>query len=322
MPIKVQCNRAVVDPDTEQRRACGHAFKVADTLAGKVIRCPKCKQGLQVADPAKAPVQKPNRPSAAVESLDPLASKQGIMEQATTTGSSQYQKVKVCPECGKPLAGHTCRSCGHKINKPGDQAIEKIKPKLCGMQLWLCQTIKQALPVKAMVLMMHLAMLLIVLLVGGSSILAMAKQNISIISGLVLLFVISVATVVYLAFAFKSYQFLMQPGAQPAWFQKPFWNLILGMARSKNWRDYDARLSNRVVVKAEDPRTRDEDIFDLPDVRHAQVLDFEGTQITDAGLRSLYQLKKLECLVLRNTQVSLEEIYRFQQAFPNVWIWS
>ena len=96
---------------------------------------------------------------------------------------------------------------------------------------------------------------------------------------------------------------------------------MLGLARSKNWRDYDASLSNRVVVTADDPQTGDLDIFDLPDVRHAQVLDFENTLITDAGLRSLYQLKKLECLVLRNTDVTAEEVYRFQQAFPNVWIW-
>ena len=321
MPIKVQCKRAVVDPDTQQRRPCGHAFKVADSLAGKVIRCPECKQGIQVADPTKPPAPKTNQPTAKVESLDPLAAKQGIMEQAVTTGSSQYQKVKVCPGCGKPLAGNSCRSCGYKINKPNDQAIERIKPKLCGMQLWLCRTIRQALPVKAMVLVMHLAMVLIVLLIGGSSIMGMTTQNLSVSAGLALLFIVSVAAVIYLALAFKSYQFLMQPGAQLAWFQKPFWNLVLSLARSKNWRDYDASLSNRVVVKADDPQTGNQDIFDLPDIRRAQVLDLENTLITDAGLRSLYQLKNLECLVLRNTDVTAEEVYRFQQAFPSVWIW-
>lgn len=321
MPIKVQCKRAVVDQDTQQRQPCGHAFKVADTLAGKVIRCPKCKQGIQVPDSSRPPTPKSNRPTAAIESMDPLATKQGIMEQAVTTGSSQYQKVKVCPGCGKPLAGDNCRSCGYKIAKPDDQAIEKIKPKLCGMQLWFCRTIRQALPVKVMVFVMHTATLLIVLLVGGSTIMGMATQNVSVIVGLTLLLMVSMAAIIYLAFAFKSYQFLIQPGAQLAWFQKPLWNFVLGLARSKNWRDYDASLSSRVVVTADDPQTGDQDIFDLPDVRRAQVLDFENTLITDAGLRSLYQLKKLECLVLRNTNVTAEEVYRFQQAFPNVWIW-
>ena len=321
MPIKVQCKRAVVDPNTQQRQPCGHAFKVADSLAGKVIRCPKCKQGIQVADPSKPSAPKTKQPTVAIEPMDPLAAKQGIMEQAVTTGSSQYRKVKVCPECGKPLGGDTCRSCGHKTNKPDDQAIEKINPKLCGMQLWFCRTIRQALPVKLMVFVMHVAMLLIVLLVGGSSIAGMASQNLSVFAGLILLLMVSVAAVIYLAFAFKSYQFLIQPGAQLAWFQKPLWNLVLGLARSKNWRDYDTSLSNRIVVTADAPQTGDLDIFDLPDVRRAQVLDFENTQITDAGLRSLYQLKKLECLVLRNTNVTAEEVYRFQQAFPNVWIW-
>jgi len=321
MPIKVQCKRAVVDPDSQQRRPCGHAFKVTDTLAGKVIRCPKCKQGIQVPNPNKPPAPKSNRPTAAIAPMDPLAAQQGIMEQAVTTGSSQYQKIKVCPECGKPLVDSTCRSCGHKINKPDDQAIEKIKPKLCGMQLWFCRTIRQALPVKAMVFVMHAAMLLIVLLVGGASVVGMTTQNVSVIAGLILLLVVTATAVTYLAFTFKSYQFLMQPGAQLAWFQKPLWNLVLNLARSKNWRDYDASLSNRVTTKADDPLTGDQDIFDLPNIRHTQVLDLENTLVTDAGLRSLYQLKKLECLVLRNTKVTAEEVYRFQQTFPNVWIW-
>ena len=321
MPIKVQCKRAVVDPDTEQRRPCGHAFRVADSLAGKVIRCPQCKQGVQVADPTKTPAKKTKRPTATVESMAPLATKQGIMEQETTKASQQYQKVSVCNECGKPVAGDVCKSCGHRKNKPTSQSIDQIKPNLCGMQRWLCQTIRQALPVKAMVLVMHLAMLVITLLVGGSTILGMTTQNVSIVSGILLLAVLTAALVVYLAFTFKSYQFLIQPGAELAWFQKPFWNFVLTLARSKNWRDYDSTLSNRVVVKADDPKTSDTDIFDLPQIRHAQVVDLENTLITDAGLKSLYSLKNLQCLVLRNTQVTPAEVYRFQQAFPNVWIW-
>ena len=189
------------------------------------------------------------------------------------------------------------------------------------MQLWLCRTIRQALPVKVMVLVMHVAMLVIALLIGVSSIVGMTTQNVSIVAGLGSLMFATVISVVYLAFAFKGYQFVMQPGAQLAWFQKPFWNIILSLARGKNWRDYDARLSNRTVVTADDPRLSDVDLFDLPEIRQAQVLDLENTQITDEGLKSLYQLSKLECLVLRKTQVTPAEVYRFQQTFPTVWIW-
>ena len=165
-------------------------------------------------------------------------------------------------------------------------------------------------------------MLIIVMLIGGSTIIGMTTENVSIVAGLALLLFAAVISVVYLAFAFKGYQFMMQPGAQLAWFQKPFWNLILSLARSKNWRDYDARLSNRIVVKADSSQVGDLDILDLPDVRRAQVLDLEDTQVTDAGLKSLYQLTKLECLVLKNTQVTAAEVYRFQQTFPTVWIWT
>ena len=322
MPINVQCKRAVVDPTTNQRRPCGHAFKVADTLAGKVIRCPSCKQGVQVADPGKAAAKTTNRPAAKISALDPLADKQNVMDQETTAASSQYRKVDVCTECGKPVTGDVCRACGHKKNRPKNDSIDQIKPQLCGMQLWLCRTIRQALPVKTMVLVMHLAMLIIALLIGGSTIVGMTTQNVSILFGLAALLFVTVISVVYLAFTFKGYQFLMQPGAELAWFQKPFWNMILSLARSKNWRDYDSRLSNRTVVIADNPQLTDVDILDLPDIRRAQVLDLENTRVTDAGLKSLYQLTKLECLVLRNTQVTAAEVYRFQQTFPTVWIWS
>ena len=321
MPINVQCKRAIVDPTTEQRRPCGHAFKVADSLAGKVIRCPQCKQGIQVDDPTKSPAKKSKRPAAPVESMAPLATQQGIMDQETTKASGQYQKVRVCNQCGKPVASNVCKSCGHRNNKFTNQSIEKIKPKLCGMQLWFSQTIQQALPIKVMVLVMHLAMLVIVLLVGGSTIIGMTTQNVSVTAGLVILLMVAFGLIVYLAFTFKSYQFLIQPGAELAWFQKPFWSFILTLARSKNWRDYDAKLSNRVVVKADNPQTSDADVLDLPQIRQAQVLDLENTLVTDAGLQSLHILKNLRCLVLRNTQVTPAEVYRFQQAFPKVWIW-
>ena len=321
MPIQVQCKRAVVDPETDQRRACGHAFKVTDTLAGKVIRCPKCKQGIQVPDPSKPVAKKSKRPAAAVQSMDPLADKQNVMDQETTTGSSNYRKIAVCSECGKPVTSDVCRACGHRRNRPKNESIEKIKPQVCGMQLWLCQTIRQALPVKVMVLVMHAAVLIISLLIAGSTIVGITTQNVSVIAGLFLLFFVATISIVYLAFAFKAYQFLMQPGAQLAWFQKPFWITILGLARSKNWRDYDARLSNRTVVTADNRHLTDADIFDLPEIRQAEVLDLENTLVTDAGLKSLYQLTNLECLVLRNTQVTAAEVYRFQQTFPIVWIW-
>ena len=149
----------------------------------------------------------------------------------------------------------------------------------------------------------------------------MTTQNVSVTAGLVILLMETLGLVVYLAFTFKSYQFLIQPGAELAWFQKPFWSFILILARSKNWRDYDAKLSNRVVVKADNPQTSDADVLDLPQIRQAQVLDLENTLVTDAGLQSLHILKNLRCLVLRNTQVTPAEVYRFQQAFPKVWIW-
>ncbi|MDA1052558.1 MAG: zinc ribbon domain-containing protein [Planctomycetota bacterium] len=85
MPIKVACQ-------------CGASFAAKDELAGKAVRCPKCKQPLKIPVPAAAPAQAPPG------GLDDLFDEVGI---AAKKGPS-------CPKCHAELKPNAimCVACG------------------------------------------------------------------------------------------------------------------------------------------------------------------------------------------------------------------
>lgn len=87
MPIKVACQ-------------CGASFAAKDELAGKAVRCPKCKQPLKIPAPAA--------PAPAVASaMDDLFDEVGI---AAKKGPS-------CPKCNAELKPNAiiCVSCGFDL---------------------------------------------------------------------------------------------------------------------------------------------------------------------------------------------------------------
>lgn len=94
MPIKVACQ-------------CGASFAAKDELAGKAVRCPKCKQPLKI--PAAAPAPAP----AATSAMDDLFDEVGIEKKHGPT----------CPSCGAELKANAvmCIACGVNF-ETGEQA--------------------------------------------------------------------------------------------------------------------------------------------------------------------------------------------------------
>jgi len=319
--IEVKCNRAVVDKVTGKRVRCAHAMRVDRAMIGKIVRCPKCKQGVELKDPAATNRRKPSAPGAPVERLEPLSANQDPMSDNTAVGLDNYARIQVCPDCGKPLNSNKCPACGYvQITRNGND-IERIKPRMSGMQLWLCKTLAQGLPVKYLALILHAGIALLMLLSFTGIVMAMTSGSMSVWFGAVLMMGLLTGFGFYFAFVFKGYQFLLQPAAELAWFQRPLWDALLSSCRRQKWSDYDSRLAKRQVIEVRNPNFTDTDLAGVDNLAHAGVLDLEGTQVSDAGLASLYKLKKLQCLVLKNTRVTNEEVYRFQQQFPKVWIW-
>ena len=65
----------------------------------------------------------------------------------------------------------------------------------------------------------------------------------------------------------------------------------------------------------------DEELDKIEDLKDVGVLDLQGTLVTDDAFRFFYRMDRLQCLVLRDTDVSHEAVFRLQQTKPKLWIW-
>jgi hypothetical protein len=97
--------------------------------------------------------------------------------------------------------------------------------------------------------------------------------------------------------------------------------MVLVMARFQKWEKYDGKLKDRRIIKVRDSSFRDPEIPQLEGFKTCQVLDLQGTAVTDTGLLDLYDLKHLQCVVLKQTNVTHQGVFRLQQSFPRLWIW-
>jgi hypothetical protein len=98
MPIKVTCK-------------CGQTFAAKDELAGKVVKCPKCKQPLKIGSPAAKRAAQPP-----VEVANP-----GISDLLDEIGfhvhEDEKENVQHCPACDAEMSDHAilCVQCGYNL---------------------------------------------------------------------------------------------------------------------------------------------------------------------------------------------------------------
>ena len=232
-------------------------------------------------------------------------------------------------------AGTQCRRCGGATKlgkcvkcKSVDprfinlhRSIETIKPRLAGSQLWFTKTLSEGFSIGTLAIGLHCLVGLATVLMLLLSILGIAGKGIGVVPGVILLIMTILCSSFYAGLVYKGYQFLRRPNSHVAWFQLPFWNALLVLARMQNWTGYDSRLKDRHVLRVRDSSFTDFQIAELEGIRKVAVLDLEGTAVTDQGLALLYRLEHLRCLVVRKTNVTPEGIYRLQQTMPQLWIW-
>ena len=64
----------------------------------------------------------------------------------------------------------------------------------------------------------------------------------------------------------------------------------------------------------------------LPDLYHAmveacEVLDLEGSPVSDKSLKAISKMSKLSCLVIRDTNISNKGVDALTWRMPQLWIW-
>lgn len=191
---------------------------------------------------------------------------------------------------------------------------EATDVELVGMQRWVCNVIEQGVPVRYLILACHLGMTL-------WAIFALAAIFFSFhwILWLPLLAILAAVCTLYILVVRSGYEVARNPEAELEWYQQLFWDGLLAIARMRNWADTNRSPAD--VLDLRDEHVSDQQLVTHPGLKGCQVLDLEGCPVTDACLKSLRGIKPLQCLVVRETEISHPAIVQLQQKNPTIWIW-
>ena len=102
---------------------------------------------------------------------------------------------------------------------------------------------------------------------------------------------------------------------------KFLWTITLTVQRAAGWRVAAWPFPTTKALTLHDPTFTDHELRDVEDLAGYETLDLEGTQLSNAGLEQLAQMKHLRYVVVRRTKVTVAGIQRLQQALPKVCIW-
>ncbi len=351
MHVQFRCTNNVPDPSGNSR-LCGRQLRAPRDKAGRQAKCPQC--GNKVMIPSRSapeftsdlhvPTPKASGSSngdnedlnlrvAQYDFDDP------VLDGATRTGAIETRPTRknVSPGANPRTANflpldnaRRCRKCGKKTDKRGycnacnyssasreksaAKPIDDIKIKTTGMQLWVSNVVAEGVPPGILAIVVHV--LFAAFILAALFLVCTGTGGLILVAGGA--FVLAVAFF-YVATVWKMMQFRRDPYAQLAWFQRPFWDGILWYCRKNNWAD--GKKPNRVVIDGRDTSMTDRELDKVKGLKAASVIDLQGTMITDEAFRFFYRIDDLQCLVLKDTAVSHEAVFRLQQTRPRLWIW-
>ncbi len=353
MHVQFRCPNILPDALGE-KRPCGRQLRAPRDKAGRLAKCPQCGSKVKIptrSDPqfrtdAQLPAPTVDDQMAGADAEDSLnlrvaqddfddpildgAARPGAIEtkrgrrnngpkaNSRTANFLPLDNVSRCRKCGKKTdkRGY-CDSCNYSSGsreKATGKPIDDIKIKSTGMQLWLSKVVAEGVPPGILVVAIHfmftafIVAALFVVFTGTSGLMFVAATA----------FVMGIAFF-YIATTWKTRQFHHDPHTQLAWFQRPFWDGILWYCRKNKWAD--PKNPDRVVIDGRDSSMSNQELDKVKNLKAASVLDLEGTRITDEAFRYFYRIDNLQCLVLKDTAVSHEAVFRLQQTRPNLWIW-
>ncbi|MCH2183113.1 MAG: hypothetical protein MK108_14020 [Mariniblastus sp.] len=334
---------------------CDELIIASDDNVGKLVKCPKCDQMVEVpfqqgraesarrtdeqARPssAKRPVRKkvdlepdsrlgqviakPAESEVAEQNIAPIKTA-SLFAEDTDDGSSEEGPLTVhdihrkrCPECGSLLDDHGKCSLCRYVEPQFKSKTASLDD--IGVQLAGFQLWISDIMSEGVSFSMIATI--------GSGLLTVAY---ALLMALMLLTghwvwaaVLTGLFFLYCLCVHKAWQLTRSPRARLNFWQRPFWNLLLYSARILNWQKYDKQYAGRKIINLRNAPIVDDKVPYLEDLDKCQVLDLENTLITDKGLLPLYGLTQLQCLVVRRTGVTHEGVFRLQQANPRLWIW-
>ncbi len=316
MEIQFRCNNVSRhDQSTGRHEQCGQLLQANENHAGLKVRCPKCQQLMVV------PVQEePNETekSSRFEISEAPAPRKASSGGVVAPGYHQFNKKVRCRKCGSILDEQgRCTACYYIAPqlRAADTPIDQIPIQPAGFQLWLQGILSDGIGTAMLATAAH-SLVAIAVMLSLLAALALGGSAFTIVA-LALGFFVAI----YVFVMIQTVRLSRVPAARIPLFMRPFWYLVLVAARIGKWQSYDGRLKDRVVVDVRGQAFSDRDLLELDKLPVCQVLDAQGTDLTDAGLALMHGLKNLRCLVVRRTHVSREGVFRLQQSVPKCWIW-
>jgi hypothetical protein len=347
MPIRVTCQN------------CGKKFSAWDDLVGKPVQCPKCQQQMIVPGPdgtpagvppeediffsdAAASQSPPSAPPAARGAQTPrrtvkLSNPQAAQPPRGTTtpppvvnppappvaptaaaGPEEDNADDLtlpCPKCNAamPLNEDLCDACGyHRVLKKVLDTSDVYKPtagtgfeKMISGQIAEFESAEGALFWAKIVAVVLLALVAIVCFRFWG------------------LLVVAAVVGTYFTWAWHVKK---NAGENETFINRDplgvaVWQTILFLQRAVGWRIPQWPFPKTRVLSMHDPSFGDADLAELKGLEEFETLDFEGSEITDAGLAHFESLKKLRFLVLKRTGVTPDGVRRLQHRRQKAWIW-
>lgn len=320
-PIQFRCSNIVsYDAASEAYVRCDCELTAPANEIAKYVRCPKCNS--QVLVPPQTEIS--GSGNKAVREVDPARGARAALEATVPSDVptkslvfSAFDAKHRCNRCGGSLGeNYRCVVCGYQTILLTDVAVgDEVDVRPAGCQLWLAQKLAHGIAVQSLVLAAHsfVAIVLIILVtaafgLGGGA------------AWIVLIAAVVFASI-YLHLVLASRRIARRPPARLNVWQRFLWNLVLFVYRMRGWRPGNSAFTWRVLDIKNRPFD-DRQITSLPNLTSVQVLDLEGTGLTDAGLLKLQGLKGLQRLVVRRTNVTQEAVFALQQRLPQTWIWN
>lgn len=328
MPIRVVCKH------------CGKQFSAWDDLVGKSVKCPKCQQQMVVhsgndalGEPAKPVPPQATRPAATSPATTTPVTARPVAHPLPArpappikTGSQPYPADEfddsddlpyACPHCHQPMPASEdlCDRCGyHRILKRRIDISDGInKPdKSVGFERLLKGQLADADSAEST--------LLLIKVVGG--LMAAAFLFVCHPWSWLVAIVGGAGFFVYRSKKRSSSVSDADPSAVNQDVASTFvWTIALILQRAAGWRVAAWPFPTTRALTLHDSTFTDRDLGDVEDLSKYETLDLEGTQLSNAGLKQLEQMKQLRYIVVRRTNVTVAGIQRLQQALPKACIW-
>jgi len=310
MDIQFRCSNPYQFKEGGNHQKCAQLLQVSSENIGLDVRCPRCNQMVTV------PSQARRVPSDGGDAN--LGSSESVAQvQADLTYGKFSQRTR-CPKCGGLLDDRKkCTACGYEtpLVQASQIPINELKAKPAGFQLWFQGIMADSIGMQFFqiganffVLIIVSALVTLAVLLGAPAAMYLTLAAVALALG-------------YLLIVIQAKRLAKVPGTRLPFYVKPLWNGLLNMARKQNWQKYDSSLAGRLIIDVRGQTFGDRDLLDLDNLNLCQVLDAEGTDLTDNALAAMYGLKNLRCLVLKGTHVNPEAVFRLQQSLPRCWIW-